>query len=75
MSGYRLDGEANHCAEFVMAVIHTVAVDRWEDVRGKQIIVLRPQGNNYGPLLGIAHPLKEDRVLIFADVFAKEHAA
>ena len=55
----------------IIQILSTVGVSRWEDLKGKQLIVLFDGDGGWGTIaVGIASTTDEDRILIF-----KQHAA
>lgn len=59
-TGYGLD--------YVMQVLHTVGVDTWEQLKGREVIVLWSGNGGLGQMsLGIAHLTDESRVLILSE--------
>lgn len=52
----------------IKQVLATVGVERWEDLPGSHVIVLFDDPNHWGSVVrGIAHPIDEDKVLIFRE--------
>lgn len=57
--------------DHIIRVIETVGVEAWEDVKGKQVIVLFEGRSVWGARsVGIAHTTDDSKVLVF-----EEHAA
>lgn len=57
--------------DHVMRILDTVGVEKWEDLRGKQVIVLFGDDGGWGSRsVGIAHITDERKIFVMA-----EHAA
>lgn len=73
VGGYCLGG--TFAIEHIKAVMHTVGVERWEDLAGKRVLVLFDGHDAWGSMSkGIAHLSDESRVLDF-EKFAEQHLA
>lgn len=51
---------------FMLAVMRAAGVATYEQLEGAQVIVLRTE--NYGPIVGLAHPTRDEIVIFDTDI-------
>lgn len=67
------DRDPQYIGPFIRAILDTVGVDQWEQLKGRSIFAIRGEPGFFaGFIIGIANLQDEDKVLVFEDFFKGE---